>query len=70
MADGIHPNDEGLGIIAEKVQSILQTPKPVIITQGTPSTIAYAEYRWYKNDVLISEHLTPLILLHSREFIK
>lgn len=59
MADGIHPNDEGLGIIAEKVQSILQTPKPVIITQGTPSTIAYAEYRWYKNDVLISGASDP-----------
>jgi lysophospholipase L1-like esterase len=53
MPDKIHLNDAGLGILAEKVASILQAPKPRIVVGGNPSPVTYSEYRWYKNDELI-----------------
>jgi lysophospholipase L1-like esterase len=53
MPDKIHLNDAGLGILAGKVASILQTPKPRIAIDGNPSAVAYSEYRWYKNGELI-----------------
>ncbi len=54
VPDGIHPNDEGLKMIAEKVASVLKTTKPLITINGNPSSITYAQYRWYKDGVLIS----------------
>ncbi len=54
MPDGVHANDEGFRIIAEKVASILKTPKPVITINGNPSPSVYAEYRWYRNGTFIS----------------
>lgn len=54
IPDGIHPNDDGLKIIAEKVAAILLTKKPVISINKAASTTVYAEYRWYKDGVLIS----------------
>lgn len=54
MPDGIHPDEAGLRILADKIASIIQARKPIITLGGQPTTTNYAEYRWYKNDVLIS----------------
>ncbi len=54
MPDGVHANDEGFRIIAEKVRSILTSPKPILLVNGNPSSTVYAEYRWYRNGILIS----------------
>ncbi len=54
MPDGVHANDEGFRIIAEKVRSIITTPKPVLLVDGNPSPNVYAEYRWYRNGAFIS----------------
>ncbi|MDR1810859.1 MAG: GDSL-type esterase/lipase family protein [Prevotella sp.] len=54
MPDKIHLNDSGLLILAKKVASILQTPKPVITIDGTPSAHAYAEYRWYRDGTFLA----------------
>lgn len=55
VPDGIHPNDEGLGIIAEKIGKVLLTVKPEIIeSDATPrSSGSYYGYRWYLGDNLI-----------------
>lgn len=58
VPDGIHLNDEGLKILAEKVASILQTKKPVITVNGALSATTYTEYRWYRDDILISDAAT------------
>lgn len=55
LPDGIHLNDDGLGILAKKVASILQTKKPIISINGSASTTAYAEYRWYRDGILIPD---------------
>jgi hypothetical protein len=41
--------------LAEKVASVLQTPKPAITVNGTPSSRTYSEYRWYRDGTLIPE---------------
>ncbi len=55
LSDGVHPNDEGLKIIAEKIASVILTHKPLIVENGKPSEVIYDEYRWYKDGVLIPE---------------
>lgn len=55
VPDGIHPNNDGLKIIAEKVASILRTKKPVIAINGAASATTYAEYRWYRDNAIISD---------------
>lgn len=54
-SDGIHPKDKGLGIMARKIADIMLMEKPEIVVNGTSPVNSYAEYRWYKNDVLIAE---------------
>lgn len=53
VPDGIHPNDEGLNIIAQKVASVLQARKPLITINGPVAGSGYSEYRWYKDGTLI-----------------
>ncbi len=52
-SDGIHPKDEGLKIMARKIADIMQTEKPRIIVGEDKSEGRYAEYRWYKDNILI-----------------
>jgi lysophospholipase L1-like esterase len=54
LPDGIHLNDEGLRILTGKIASVLQTPKPLITTGEQILPAVYAEYRWYRNGVLIA----------------
>lgn len=58
VPDGIHPNDEGLRIVAEKVASMLLTKKPEIKINGENPINTYTEYRWYKDNVLIPDAKT------------
>jgi len=51
-SDGIHPKDGGLTIMARKIADIMLLDKPVIEI-NTTATATYAEYYWYKNDILI-----------------
>jgi alpha-L-fucosidase 2 len=54
VPDGIHPNDEGLKIIARKVADILLAEKPKIEITQQPSNPNHAAYYWYRNDQLIT----------------
>jgi lysophospholipase L1-like esterase len=58
IGDGVHPGDAGLGTMAEKVAEIMLTPKPVIAIEDSEHEIAddidFVEYRWYKDDVLLT----------------
>ncbi|MDR0829881.1 MAG: GDSL-type esterase/lipase family protein [Prevotellaceae bacterium] len=56
LPDGIHANDAALAVMAQKVNDIITTAKPVItnIDGALSVTGTYAEVRWYKDGVLIS----------------
>ncbi len=54
-ADGIHPKDEGLGIMARKVADIMLAEKPTIEIVDKPAVANHAAYYWYKNNVLIAD---------------
>ncbi|MFT3751562.1 MAG: SGNH/GDSL hydrolase family protein [Paludibacter sp.] len=53
-ADGIHPKDEGLGIMARKIADIMLAEKPKIEIVNQLTVANHAAYYWYKNNVLIS----------------
>lgn len=54
-ADGIHPKDEGLGIMARKIADIMLAEKPTIKIVDQPDVANHAAYYWYKNNVLITD---------------
>jgi len=54
-ADGIHPKDEGLGIMARKIADIMLSQKPTIEITQQPAVANHAAYYWYKNNVLIAD---------------
>ncbi len=54
-ADGIHPKDAGLQIMARKISDMMLLDKPVIKTGSHEQTTTYAEYYWYKDDELIAD---------------
>ena len=54
-ADGIHPKDEGLGIMARKIADIMLAEKPRIEIAQQPAVTSHAAYYWYKNNVLIAD---------------
>jgi lysophospholipase L1-like esterase len=49
--DGVHPNDAGARIIAEKIGQVLLTPKPALSleTVNSPAENKYYDYCWYRN---------------------
>ncbi|HEY6915453.1 MAG TPA: GDSL-type esterase/lipase family protein, partial [Paludibacter sp.] len=53
--DGVHGNDDGAKLIADKIAQVLLTPKPVISQETGMSYSAntYYEFRWYCNGTLI-----------------
>jgi len=53
-SDGIHPKDEGLGIMARKIADIMLLNKPIIET-NTTATATCAAYYWYKDNNLIAD---------------
>lgn len=59
IADGIHPNDpQHAAVIAQKVYDALSADKPQILPALTEGAYTadkdYVEYRWYFDDILIS----------------
>lgn len=54
VPDGIHPNDEGLRIVARKIADIMLAAKPKIEITQQPVTANHAAYYWYKNNQLIA----------------
>lgn len=53
--DGVHGNDDGAKLIADKIAEVLLTPKPVISleTAGSYTYRTFYEHRWYLNGTLI-----------------
>lgn len=61
--DGVHGNDDGAKLIADKIAEVILTPKPIISveTGSSHTTTTYYELRWYFNGTLIDNSNTETI---------
>jgi hypothetical protein len=61
--DGVHGNDAGAKLIADKIAEVLLTPKPIISLEnaGSYADRTFYEHRWYFNGTLIANSNTATI---------
>ncbi len=54
--DGIHPNAEGLHVIAQKAKENILRAKPVVtVSEASADTVQNKLYQWFRNDVPLAE---------------
>jgi len=61
--DGVHGNDAGAKLIADKIAEVLLTPKPIVSIEnaGSYADRIFYEHRWYFNGTLIANSNTATI---------
>jgi len=58
--DGVHGNDDGAKVIADKIAEVFLTPKPVISVENGSTTAnrTFYEFRWYYNGTFMENSNT------------